>query len=325
MSKVLVTGGSGFLGGHCIAAALAAGHEVITTVRNLSKSDGVRRMLKTAGAAANQDVRFFAADLGSDDGWSDAVAGCDFVIHTASPFPATQPDNPNDVIVPARDGALRVLRAAEGAGVRRVVLTSSFAAIGYGPAPADYVFTEKDWTPADAPNQPYILSKTVAERAAWDYIGKAASLELTVVNPTGIFGPILGPELSTSIQMIKGLLDGAFPEVLPDMWFGVVDVRDVADLHLRAMVDPGAAGERFIAVSGEPLSLLGVATILREQFRDLAARVPSRSVTPGQRSHRRSSNAKARQVLGWSPRSGKEAIIASAESLRQRTLLKPLN
>jgi len=326
MSRILITGGSGFLGGHCIVAALTAGHELRATVRSLEKADSVRAMLAAAGVDGGQQLTFAAADLTSDDGWADAVAGCDYVLHTASPFPAVQPEDPDELIAPARDGTLRVLRAASTVGVKRVVLTSSFAAVGYGSKPADYVFTEADWTPLEAPNPPYIRSKIIAERAAWDFVGANGALELSVINPTGIFGPVLGPELSTSIQIVKGLLDGAFPDELPDMWFGVVDVRDVADVHLRAMIDPDAAGERFIAVSGEPLSLLGVATILRENFSDVAARVPTRSAAPStHNSHRRSSAAKARRLLAWSTNTTEEAIVASAESLKEKGLLKPFD
>ena len=250
MSKILITGGSGFLGSHCIVAALAAGHEVSTTLRSLDKAGEVRSMLAAAGVVPKREVTFHSADLGNDEGWGDAVAGCDYILHTASPFPSAQPNDPNDLIVPARDGTLRVLHAASHAGVKRVVLTSSFAAVGYGPQPASHVYTEDDWTPVDSTNPPYILSKAIAERAAWDFIKGRGTPELSVVNPTGIFGPVFGPQLSTSIQIVKGLLDGAFPPELPEMWFGVVDVRDVADLHLRAMSDPSAAGGRFIAVEG---------------------------------------------------------------------------
>ncbi|MBS7540983.1 SDR family oxidoreductase [Ancylobacter lacus] len=324
MSKVLVTGGSGFLGGHCILAALAAGHEVRATLRNLDKESDVRSTLAAAGADTTPGLTFHAADLGSDEGWAEAAAGCDHVLHTASPFPPVQPANPDELIVPAREGTLRVLRAARQAGVKRVVLTSSFAAVGYGSAPAGHVHTEADWTPIEAPNQPYILSKVVAERAAWDFVTASGAPELSVVNPTGIFGPVLGPQLSASVQIVKGLLDGAFPPELPDMWFGVVDVRDVADLHLRAMVEPCAAGERFIAVSGEPLSLLGVATLLREHLGEAAVKVPRRAASAPAAAHpRRSSSDKARRRLGWQPRAPEEAILATAQSLVRLNLLEP--
>ncbi len=325
MSKVLVTGGSGFLGGHCIMAALAAGHEVRATLRSLDREGDVRSTLAAAGADMKRGLTFCAAELGHDAGWEEAAAGCDHVLHTASPFPPVQPADPDEVIVPAREGTLRVLRAARQAGVRRVVLTSSFAAVGYGSAPAGHVHTEEDWTPTDAPNPPYILSKVMAERAAWDFVGTSGTPELSVINPTGIFGPVLGPQLSTSVQLVKGLLDGAFPSEVPDLWFGVVDVRDVADLHLRAMVDPCAAGERFIAVSGEPLSLLGVATLLREHLGERAAKVPSRrAASPATPNLRRSSSDKARQRLGWTPRPREEAILATAESLFRLRRLETL-
>lgn len=315
MATILVTGGSGFLGSHCLVAALAAGHEVRTTVRDLGKAPQIEALIRSARGSAEPAIDYRAADLTRDDGWADAVAGCDYVFHTASPFPAVQPTNPDDLIVPARDGTLRVLRAARGAGVKRVVLTSSFAAVGYGDAPQDHVFTEDDWTPSDAPNPPYIRSKVIAERAAWDFVRESGSPELSVVNPTGIFGPLLGPQLSASIGLIKALLDGAFA-VIPDLWFGIVDVRDVADLHLRAMTDPAAAGERFIAVADEPLSLTDVATLLRDRLGAAAARVPTSSAASSpETKRRRSSSAKARKVLGWSPRSREAAILASAESL----------
>ena len=321
MSKILITGGSGFLGSRCIVSALAAGHEVSTTVRNLDRASQVGALLRSACDGVEPEIAYHAADLTHDDGWAEAVAGCDYVLHTASPFPTVQPEEPDDLIMPARDGTLRVLRAARDHGVKRVVLTSSFAAIGYGDAPQDHIFTEDDWTPIDAPNQAYIKSKTIAERAAWDLVNESGSLELSVINPTGIFGPLLNSELSTSIALIKALLDGAFP-VLPDMWFGAVDVRDVADLHLRAMTDPAAAGQRFIAVAGEPMSLTTVATILRDRLGAAAARVPTKSAEPSaETKRRRSSNAKAKDLLGWSPRSGEDAILASAASLLERDLV----
>lgn len=321
MSKILVTGGSGFLGSHCIVAALKAGHEVRTTIRNLEKASRVRAIIEDGGAGAGSALTFHAADLGEDAGWPEAVAGCDYVLHVASPFPAVQPEDPDELIAPARDGALRVLRAARDAGVKRVVLTSSFAAIGYGSEPESHVYTEDDWTPAEAPNPPYVRSKAIAERASWEFASEKEAPELAVINPTGIFGPLLGPEISTSVSLIKGLMDGAFSD-LPEMWFGVVDVRDVADLHLRAMLDTAAAGERFIAVAGEPVSLADVSAILRKEFGALAARVPSEAQHPSPGVKRRvSSGAKARQMLGWSPRSSEEAIIACAESLLQRNLI----
>lgn len=297
-------------------------------------------MLTSGGATALENLSFYAADLLSDAGWNEAVAGCDYVLHVASPFPSQAPKDENELIVPARDGTLRVLRASRDAGIKRVVLTSSFAAIGYGKHPSNTPFTEADWTDASAPNPPYIKSKTIAERAAWDFMTKeGGDLELTVINPVGIFGPVLGRDFSSSIGIIKGLLDGAMPG-LPDVYFGVVDVRDAADIHIRAMTDPAAKGERFLAVSGPALSLSDVAAILRRRLGKDAEHVPTkklpnwqiriaalfderaRQTVPNLGKRRNSSNEKARRTLGWTPRSSEEVIVATAESLIHFGLLK---
>jgi nucleoside-diphosphate-sugar epimerase len=205
------------------------------------------------------------------------------VLHVASPFPTTVPKDENELIVPARDGALRVLRAARDAGVKRVVLTSSFVAIGYG-APKDRtaVFTEDDWTNLNDPSvQAYGKSKTIAERAAWDFIAReGGQLELAVVNPTLIFGPVLGSDVSASIVLVKRLLDGSLPGC-PDLWFGVVDVRDVADLHLKAMTNPAARGERFLATSGDFVNVRQIAEMLKAGMGERARKVPTRSFPIG--------------------------------------------
>ncbi len=342
MSKVLVTGGSGFIGAHAILQLLAAGHEVRATVRHLDRAPDVRAMLRHGGAAgAETHVAFTQADLTSDHGWSEAVAGCDYVLHIASPFPASVPKNEDELIVPARDGALRVLRAARDRGVKRVVLTSSFAAIGYGSATAARTFTEEDWTDPEGPEvQPYAKSKTIAERAAWDFIAtEGAGLELAVVNPVGVFGPVLGSDYSTSILLVKRLLDGALPGC-PRLWFGVVDVRDVADLHLRAMTDPKARGERFLAVADDFLSFREIALALREGLPGATRRVTTREIPdvvvrlfalldpaarqilPELGKRKNASADKARRLLGWAPRSRSEAIVASAQSLLDLELVK---
>ncbi|HRX40376.1 MAG: NAD-dependent epimerase/dehydratase family protein, partial [Amphiplicatus sp.] len=173
MSTVLVTGGSGFVGSHCILQLLAGGHNVRTTVRNLKREGDVRAILKVGGAEPGDALKFFAADLESDAGWAEAVAGCDYVLHVASPFPPTVPKDENELIIPAREGALRVLRAARDAGVKRVVLTSSFAAVGYGQPQRSAPFTEENWTDVEGDDvRAYVKSKTLAERAAWDFISK---------------------------------------------------------------------------------------------------------------------------------------------------------
>ena len=277
LSTILVTGGSGFIGSHCLLQLLAAGHQVRTTVRSLKREGDVRAMLKEGDAAPADRLSFFEANLESDAGWPPAVDGCEYVLHVASPFPPAIPRNEDELIRPAREGTLRVLRAARDAGVKRVVLTSSFAAIGYGQEPRDTPFNETNWTdPSGADVQPYTKSKTLAERAAWDFIAReGGQLELSVINPVGVFGPILGPDYSTSILLVQRLMDGAMPGC-PKLYFGLVDVRDVADLHVRAMTHPGARGERFLAVAGDFVSIAEIARMLKSRMGAAARRVPTR-------------------------------------------------
>jgi nucleoside-diphosphate-sugar epimerase len=341
MSTVLVTGGSGFIGSRCMLQLLAAGHQVHATVRDLGREPEVRGMLREGGVEPGERVAFFAADLESDAGWPRAVAGCEYVLHVASPFPQNVPKNPDELIVPAREGALRVLRAARDAGVKRVVLTSSFAAVGYGKPPQSAPFDETSWTDPDGTDvMPYAKSKTLAERAAWDFSAReGGALELSVVNPVGVFGPVLGPDYSTSILLVQRLMDGAMPGC-PRLSFGVVDVRDVADLHLRAMTSPAAKGERFLAVSGDFMSILDMARVLKARLGDAARRVPLRQlpdflvrlaaladpavkqIIPELGKKKNATSAKASRLLGWSPRSREDALVATAESLLRLGLLK---
>ena len=338
---VLVTGGSGFIGAHCILQLLQAGYQVRTTVRSLAREADVRAMLRTGGVDAGDRLSFVAADLTTDAGWPEAVAGCAYVLHVASPFPQSLPKHEDDLIVPAREGALRVLRAARDAGVKRVVLTSSFAAIGYGQKPQNAPFTEDNWTDPNGPDvRPYTKSKTLAERAAWDFIAReGGALELSVVNPVGVLGPVLGPDYSTSILLVQRLMDGAMPGC-PRLIFGIVDVRDVAALHIRAMTDPAAKGERFLALTGDFMSMQEIAKILKARMGAAARRVPTnqlpdflvrlaamrdpavQQILPELGKYKNGSNEKARRLLGWAPRSREDAIVATAESMIALGLLK---
>jgi nucleoside-diphosphate-sugar epimerase len=338
---ILVTGGSGFIAAHTILQLLSAGHRVRTTVRNLQREPLVRAMLKQGGAEPGDRLAFLAADLESDAGWPQAVAGCDYVLHVASPFPAHVPKHEDELIVPAREGALRVLRASRDAGVKRVVLTSSFAAIGYGQPPQSAPFNETNWSNTTGTDvTAYVKSKTLAERAAWDFIAKeGGSLELSVVNPVAVFGPVLGPDYSTSILLIQRLMSGTVPGS-PRLSFGVVDVRDVADLHIRAMTHPAAKGERFLAVAGDFMLIRAMAMVLRERMGDAGKKVPTRQlpdwlvrlaalrdpavkqILPELGKLKNGSNEKAKRVLGWTPRSSEEAIVSAAQSLLQLGLLK---
>jgi nucleoside-diphosphate-sugar epimerase len=341
LSPILVTGGSGFIGSHSILQLLAAGHRVRTTVRSPKREGDVRAMLKEGGDDPGDRLSFVVADLEHDAGWAEAVAGCDHVLHVASPFPPTIPKDQDELIRPAREGTLRVLRTARDAGVRRVVLTSSFAAIGYGRKPQDTPFDETSWTDPDGDDVlPYAKSKTLAERAAWDFIDReGGGLELSVVNPVGVFGPVLGPDYSTSILLVQRLMDGAMPGC-PRLSFGAVDVRDVADLHVRAMTHPAARGERFLAVAGDFLSILDIARVLKGRMGAPARRVPTRQlpdwlvriaslldpavkqILPELGKKKNATNEKARRLLGWAPRSNEESIVATAESLVRLGLLK---
>jgi nucleoside-diphosphate-sugar epimerase len=321
MSPVLVTGGSGYVGTQLIAALLRDGRPVRATVRSPDSEAGVRAAVHR-GAADDSGLEIVTADLTSDAGWAAAAAGCAEVHHVATPFPAAPPDDPDDLIVPAREGTLRALRAARDAGARRVVLTSSFAAVGYSPKPgAEY--TEADWTDPDLPGLPaYPRSKTIAERAAWDFIAReGGDTELVVVNPTFILGPTLTTPARSSLQLVKAMLDGTMP-VVRRQRFGVADVRDVADLHIRAMAVPGAAGQRFLALADGPtISFLGLAQILRERLGPLAARVPTEEAPGAEPPRLIIHNDRAREELGWRPRPAATTIVETAESLRDLGLL----
>jgi dihydroflavonol-4-reductase len=322
MTAVLVTGGSGYVGTQLVAALLRAGRPVRTTVRSMTREASLRAAVRR-GDADDAGLEVVAADLMADDGWKAAMAGCEEVHHVASPIPVAQPKDPEELIVPAREGTLRVLRAARDAGARRVVLTSSFAAVGYTPKPGAE-FTEADWTDPDTPGlAPYPRSKAIAERAAWDLMqSDGGGTELVVVNPTFILGPTLTTELRSSMQRIKAMLDRTI-SVVPRQRFGVADVRDVADLHIRAMAAPEAAGQRFLAVADGPtLSFLEVAQTLRRRLGPLAARVPTQEAPGDDLPRPIIHNDRARQELGWRPRPVETTIVQSAESLRDLGLLE---
>jgi dihydroflavonol-4-reductase len=333
---VLVSGGSGYIAGFLIRQLISEGWTVHTTVRSLAKEAAVRQLL----AVDNSRLTFFEADLNADAGWAEAMAGCSHVAHVASPLPAGVPKDANELIVPARDGALRALRAARDAGVRRFVMTSSVAAIAYGRGRGVHHFTEADWTDLSKPGiSAYIQSKTIAERAARDWMAReGGAMEFVSICPSVVLGPVWSRDYSASVVVVRKLLDGSLG-ACPDIGFGVVDVRDVADLHLRALQTPGIAGERFIA-NGRFMKLREIADVLRAQLGSEAARVTTRNapdwmvrlaahfvpvakaVVGELGSVRHQSPAHALAVLGWQTRPVEQSIVDTARSLLDLGIVK---
>jgi dihydroflavonol-4-reductase len=330
---VLVTGGSGYIAGFVIAQLLGEGYNVRATVRSLGREPQVREMLAKIAPDLSK-LSFYASDLTSDAGWADAMAGVDYVQHIASPISATLPKNEDELVVPAREGALRALRFGRDAGVKRVVMTSSMAAVAYGldqgpKKPLD----ETNWTDeTHLDTSPYIRSKAIAEKAAWAFIkAEGGALELTTINPGAVLGPALGSDFSASLLIVQKLMNGDFP-ACPRIGFAVVDVRDIADLHVRAMTSEKAAGERFLG-AGKFMWIEDVAKILRDDMGQDARKVPTgklpswlvrilgnfdpvtKSIVYELDRYRPVTSAKAQDLLGWSMRDERLSIIDTARSL----------
>lgn len=339
ITRVLVTGGSGFIAGHCILRLLDQGYEVRTSVRSLAREDEVRANLADAGLADGGRLSFVAADLLDDAGWAEALDGVEIMLHVASPVQPGHVADEDDLIVPAREGTLRVLRFAREAGIRRVVLTSAFHAVSWGHRHDDHVFTEQDWTILDGPGvDAYGRSKTLAERAAWDFMADAGPMELVTMLPVAVMGPVIGGDVSGSNHLIQSIMTGAIA-ALPDLYFPIVDVRDVAAAHVEAMVAAEAAGERFLLSNGPAIPMAEIAATIQENVPEVAAKVPTRRVpsfvvrlaalvnpefrgiVPDLGYAKKTSNEKARRVLGWTPRDPHEAIIAAAQSLVDKNMI----
>jgi dihydroflavonol-4-reductase len=331
MELVLVTGGAGFIAAHCIIQLLEKGYRVRATLRSLSREAEVRAMVNNH----TDQLSFIEADLTTDNNWKEAVSGCTYVLHVASPTPNKHYKHEDEMIIPAREGVLRVLRVARDAGVKRVVLTSAIGAVAFGHPNQKEPFDETIWT--DTKNAPpYQKSKTLAEQAAWEFIrNEGNGLELTAINPVAVLGPVLGADYSHSIYLVKNLLANKIAGC-PKISSGFVDVRDVADLHLRAMTNPAAKGERFIATSSEAIWLVEIARILHDNVSDkvpvkqlpsallrvVALKDPEvKAMVPLLGRVLNVTSAKAIRMLGWQPRSVKEATLATAESLERLQLI----
>ena len=331
---VLITGGSGFVALHCIQQLLNKGYKVRTTLRSLKKKQEVSDALTEGGITSFENLDFFETDLTNDTNWDGAANGCEYVLHIASPIYLKVPKDENEMIRPAVDGTIRVLKAARNAGVKRVVMTSNFGAVGYSHTDTTKIITEESWTnPNEKGLSAYNKSKVLAEKAAWDFIeNEGGNLELSVINPVGIFGPSFGKNLSSGFGLLKKIVDGSM-KAIPNMTISIVDVRDLADLHIRAMTNEGANGQRFLALSGGVLTLPEIATLLKsklgERGKNISTRIlpnwivrvaalfspVAKNIVPLLGRYREASNEKAKAILGWVPRTNEEALLASAGSL----------
>ena len=258
VERVLLTGITGYIGQHCAAELLRQGYEVVGTIRSRAKAEETQSAL--AKVVTVDRLRFVQADLLADAGWDAAMKGCRFVMHVASPFAMAEPRDENELIAPAVEGTKRVVAAARGAGVKRIVLTSSTVAVVAGKKSGKY--GPDSWSDVGANIGAYSKSKTLAERAAWKAV-EGGTTELVVINPGGVFGPSLGAKIDgQSVTMMTDMIAGKMP-MIPDVAMGMIDVRDVALLQVKALTVAGAAGKRFIAASAEPLEMAEVARVLR--------------------------------------------------------------
>ncbi|MDA6072752.1 aldehyde reductase [Flavobacterium sp. AC] len=339
--KVLVTGGTGFLAIHSILQLLNRGYEVRTTIRSFKSRNKIFEMLRNGGLTDFSKLDFIEADLTSDKNWNEAMIDCDYVLHIASPIFLRLPKNEDEMIRPAVDGTLRVLKAAREAGVKRVVMTSNFGAVGYSHKDKNTLITEESWTNPDEKGlSTYNKSKVLAEKAAWEFMNnQGGTLELSVINPMGIFGPALSADLSSGFEMLKKLLDGSM-KAIPDISLGIVDVRDVAELHILAMENPEAKGQRFLALGGGTMSLLEIVKLIKVKMPYAARKAATKSlptfiirltalfndkakaILPLVGIYRKASNQKAKTILGWKPRTNEEAIMATVISLIKWKSLK---
>jgi dihydroflavonol-4-reductase len=336
--RILVTGASGFIASHCILDLLDHGYQVRGTLRDPGRANRLRSVLAKHTEHSDQ-VDFVQAELTDPDVWDAAMDGCDGVFHVASPVSVLDPEDPDELIIPAREGTLNVLRAARAAAIGRVVVTSSIAAVSGHREGNSRIQTADDWTDVKLPeHSPYTLSKTHAERAAWDFVADGEGPELATVNPALVLGPALEADYGSSLEAVLIPMSGAYP-LVPRLGFSIVDVRDVAMLHRMVYEHPLAPGHRFIASNGF-LWLAEIVEVLRREFPEFKRRLPkgqlpdlltrlvarfdkllaSRVDDLGRTTEFDISVPKS---IGWEPRSPEEAIIAAAKSLIELGLIKP--
>ena len=338
---VLVTGGTGFVGIRLILQLLENGYTVKTTVRSLKKRESLLQTLKAAGVTASDNLSFIEAELTKDDNWAEAMKDCKYVLSVASPVFFETPKDENEAIRPAVEGILRVLKFAKNSGVKRVVMTSNFGAVGFSQTDRNRETTENDWTDTDLKGLSiYEKSKTLAEKAAWNFMkNEGGNLEFATINPVAILGPSLSEHVSGSFHLLENLLNGSMKAV-PNIPLNVVDVRDVADLHIRAMITPEAKGQRFIATADGQISMPEIAALLKSRQPEISQKVSSKKVPDWVlnfaslfnakakqglvllKMNRNVSNKKAKEILGWKPiATNKQAILASVDSMKKYNLI----
>ena len=337
-TKVLVTGANGFIGLHTTLRLLQLGYHVRATVRTDAHEKDIRATLFKH--TDTSQLEFARADLLKDDGWQDAVHGCDFVIHTAAPYPVVNPKDENEVIIPARDGSMRVLRAAQAAGIQRVVFLSTVGAIVDGHQGENRTFDETDWTDLGKCGNFYHKGKTLAELAAWDFIHgveNKSKMEMVAINPAGVFGPVLDNHYHTSVEWFRTIMHAEVPGV-PRMLIPIVDVRDLVDILVKAITVPEAAGKRFIC-STASIPLPEFADILHQNFSKRGYRIPNRilpdllirliglfipkvkAVAAYLQWEYNLSTEQTQSVFGWQPRPYRQTILDMAESLIEHGLV----
>jgi nucleoside-diphosphate-sugar epimerase len=342
LGNVLVTGGTGFVGTHIILQLLQKGYSVKTTLRSINSKSKVIDTLKANGITTFDNLTFIEADLSKDDNWDEAMNGCDYVLSVASPVFFDIPKDENEVIRPAVEGIVRVLKAAKKSNVKRVVMTSNFGAVGFSNKNPNKATTEEDWTDVNEKGlSAYEKSKLLAERAAWDFIKKeGGDLEFVTINPVAIWGPSLSAHISGSFGLLEHLIDGSM-KAIPNIPLNIVDVRDVADLHIRAMTNPKANAQRFIASYDGQISLPEIAALLRDKKPDISKKISTKTLPNWIISlgalfnaeakegklllgmSRNVSNTKAKEILGWKPISNiEETILASVNSMNKYGIIK---